>query len=73
MITLYTLPSCVQCESTKRLMAKKLINFTEVRLQEDPQAMEMVKGMGYTAAPIVMAGERHWSGFRPDLIESLAA
>jgi glutaredoxin-like protein NrdH len=54
-------------------MARHMIEYTEVKLQDDPQAMQMVKGMGYTAAPIVMAGESHWSGFRPDLIESLAA
>ena len=73
MVTLYTLPACVQCDATKRFMKRHLIDFEEVRLQEDPGAMEIVKGMGYTAAPIVVAGERHWSGFRPDLIESLAA
>lgn len=73
MVTLYTLPACVQCDSTKKLMARHLIDYNEVKLQDDPEAMQMVKGMGYTAAPIVMAGERHWSGFRPELIESLAA
>ena len=73
MVTLYTLPSCVQCDATKRFMKRHLIDYEEVQLQETPEAREMVKGMGYTAAPLVVAGERHWSGFRPDLIESLAA
>lgn len=73
MVTLYTLPSCVQCDATKRYLQRNFIDYEEVKLQEAPEALEMVRGMGYTAAPIVMAGERHWSGFRPDLIESLAA
>ena len=73
MVQLYTLPACVQCESTKRLLNRNLIEFEEIKLQDDPQALEMIKGMGYTAAPVVMAGERHWSGFRPDMIESLKA
>jgi glutaredoxin-like protein NrdH len=73
MVTLYTLPACVQCDATKRFLKRHLIDFEEVQLQEDPGAMQMVKGMGYTAAPVVVVGERHWSGFRPDLIESLAA
>lgn len=73
MVTLYTLPACVQCEATKRLFKRHFIEYEEVQLQDAPEAMQMVKGMGYTAAPIVVAGERHWSGFRPDLIESLAA
>lgn len=72
-VTVYTLPSCVQCDSTKRYLQRNLIEFEEVKLHETPEALEMIKGMGYTAAPVVMAGERHWSGFRPDLIGSLAA
>lgn len=73
MVQLYTLPACVQCESTKRMFNRNLIEFEEIKLQDDPQALEMIKGMGYTAAPVVMAGETHWSGFRPDMIEALKA
>lgn len=73
MVKLYTLPACVQCDATKRYLQRNFIEYEEIKLQEAPEALEMVRGMGYTAAPIVMAGEKHWSGFRPDLIESLAA
>lgn len=73
MVQLYTLPACVQCDATKRMMKRNLIEFEEIALQDDPQALEMIRGMGYTAAPVVMAGESHWSGFRPDMIDSLKA
>jgi len=35
--------------------------------------MEIVKTMGYTAAPIVVAGDSHWSGFRIDRLDTLKA
>lgn len=72
MVVVYTLPSCVQCESTKKLLKKNDIPFETVDLSLDEAAMEMVKGLGYAAAPVVVAGDKHWSGFRPDMISSLA-
>lgn len=73
MVQLYTLPSCVQCDATKRYMQRNLIDFEEIKLQEAPGALEKVREMGYTAAPVVMAGDSHWSGFRPDMIDTLKA
>lgn len=29
--------------------------------------------LGYLQAPVVVAGNDHWSGFRPDRIKALAA
>lgn len=72
-ITVYTNPSCVQCEQTKKYMDSKEIAYAVVDLSENPEAMEMVMGMGYKAAPVVIAGEDSWSGFRPDIISKLAA
>jgi glutaredoxin-like protein NrdH len=31
----------------------------------------MIQALGYTAAPVVIAGEEHWSGFKMDKILSL--
>ena len=28
--------------------------------------------LGYLQAPVVVAGDSHWSGFRPDRIKELA-
>lgn len=72
MVIVYTLPSCVQCDSTKRVLTKNAIEYQEVDLTQDEQAMEYVKSLGYNAAPIVVAGDEHWSGFRPDRLSSLA-
>ena len=72
-ITVYTNPSCIQCEQTKKYLTSKELAYDVVDLSENPEAMEMVMGMGYKAAPVVIAGDSHWSGFRPDIIAKLAA
>ncbi len=72
MVTVYTLPACVQCESTKKYLKNKDVPFEVVDLSEDAAAMELVKGLGYQAAPVVIAGDDHWSGFRPDKLSTLA-
>lgn len=72
MVTVYTLPACVQCDSTKRLLTRNSIEYQEVDLSQDADAMAMVRGLGYTAAPIVVAGDDHWSGFRPDKLATLS-
>ena len=72
MVVVYTLPACVQCESTKKLLKKNDIAFETVDLSQDETAMTMGKELGYSAAPVVVAGDKHWSGFRPDMISSLA-
>jgi glutaredoxin-like protein NrdH len=72
-VTVYTLPACVQCDSTKRMLQRNDIDYQEVDMSQDPVALEMVKTMGYTAAPVVVAGDDHWSGFRLDRIQALSA
>jgi glutaredoxin-like protein NrdH len=72
-VTLYTLPSCVQCDSTKKVLQKNEIPYNEIDLSVDDSAMEMVKALGYASAPVVFAGEDHWAGFRPDKLSALAA
>ncbi|MGO2660501.1 glutaredoxin-like protein NrdH [Mycetocola reblochoni] len=71
-ITVYTKPSCVQCNATYRALDSKGIEYDILDLSQDEQALEDVKALGYLQAPVVITGEDHWSGFRPDKIEELA-
>lgn len=73
MIIVYSKPACVQCTATTREMDKKGINYEYIDLTKDSDAMETVKGLGYMQAPVVVAGDDHWAGFRPDKIEALAS
>lgn len=72
MIIVYSKPACVQCVATTRELERKGIPYKYVDLTEDVTAMNTVKGLGYMQAPVVVAGEDHWSGFRPDKIGMLA-
>ncbi|MGI3163507.1 glutaredoxin-like protein NrdH [Pseudooceanicola sp. 200-1SW] len=70
-ITVYSKPACVQCTATTRALEARGIDYAVVDLTEDAEAMTRVTEMGYRQAPVVIAGEEHWSGFRPDLIGRL--
>ncbi len=72
-ITVYTKPSCVQCNATYRALDSKGIEYEIHDLSEDPVALEQVKALGYLQAPVVVTDEDHWSGFRPDKIDELAS
>ena len=39
---------------------------------QDSIAMQKVTALGYRQAPVVIAGEDHWAGFRPDMIGRLS-
>ncbi|NKX56191.1 glutaredoxin-like protein NrdH [Arthrobacter mobilis] len=71
-VTVYTKPSCVQCNATYRALDKKGIEYQSVDLSQDPAALERVRALGYMQAPVVVTDQGHWSGFRPDKIEELA-
>ncbi|UTT41335.1 glutaredoxin-like protein NrdH [Glutamicibacter mishrai] len=73
MVTVYSKPSCVQCNATYNALNKKGIAFVKVDMSQDLEALELVKGLGYWKAPVVVTDDDHWSGFRPDKIEGLAA
>ncbi len=70
-VTVYTLPSCVQCDSTKKYLDRKGIIYETVDLSQDPQAMDRVRELGYTQAPVVEFDTRHWSGFRMGELDGL--
>lgn len=72
-ITVYTKPSCVQCNATYRALDNKGIEYKILDLSVDETALEAVKALGYLQAPVVITDEDHWSGFRPDKINALAA
>lgn len=71
MITIYSLPACVQCDSTKRYLSKNGVEFTEVNMAENTSALEEIRELGYTQAPVVVAGDTSWSGFRLDSLQKL--
>ena len=72
-VTVYTKPACVQCRATYKALEKNGIPYDVVDLTEDAEARNLVMALGHLQAPVVIAGDEHWSGFRPDRISALAA
>ena len=70
-ITVYSKPSCVQCNATYRALDGAGLDYEVVDVTEDAAAYEYVKSLGYLQAPVVVAGDEQWSGFRPDRIAEL--
>ena len=76
-ITIYTTPACGQCKLTKNWWKRKgITNYNEVNLEEHPQHLPAIRELGYQRAPVVIVNddddtrnEKHWYGFRPDLLE----
>lgn len=72
MITVYTKPACGQCIATYAALDKQGLTYDVVDITQDPEARDYVMALGYLQAPVVVAGEEHWSGFRPERIKGLA-
>lgn len=71
-VTVYSKNQCQQCDATYRALDRKGIEYTVVNVVEDPDAKAYVESLGYLQAPVVVAGDTHWSGFRPDMVLQLA-
>lgn len=76
-VTVYSTPTCVQCKATYRALDDHAIAYRVVDVSQVQAAREYVTDeLGYSSAPVVVDDaddENHWTGFRPDLIERLAA
>jgi glutaredoxin-like protein NrdH len=53
------------------MLDRQSLEYSVVDLSTDENALEMVKSLGYSSAPVVIAGDIHWSGFRLDKIKSI--
>lgn len=70
-VTVYSKPSCVQCNATYRALESAGIAYSAVDVSTNDDALAYIKSLGYAQAPVVVAGAEHWSGFRPDKIADI--
>ena len=70
-VTVYSKPNCPQCTQTKKKWEQKGIAFEVIDISQDKKAAQTVNDLGYRQVPVVVSGEKHWSGFRPDLLSAL--
>lgn len=54
MVTFYTKNNCMQCKFAKMFLESKNVEFKEINVDEDPEALEFLRSEGYMAMPVVM-------------------
>ena len=72
-ITVYSKSHCPQCDATYCALDKQGVSYEKIDVTQDAESLAFIRGLGYRQAPVVVAGEDHWSGFRPDRIKAVAA
>lgn len=77
-ITVYTLPNCIQCNQTKKVLDKLELKYDVVDASTNEEAYNFItEELGYKAAPVVVVRDEngnvsdHWSGFNPEQISEL--
>lgn len=71
MITVYTKPSCVQCDQTKRFLDRNNISYSTVDITEDQEAFDKIISLGFKSAPVVITDNDSWAGFNPSKLAKL--
>ena len=76
-VTVYSKPSCIQCEMTKMWLKQNDIPFEAVDIEANPGALELLKHYGYSSLPVVAIDDelsdesKTWSGFQIEKLEAL--
>ena len=70
-ITVFTRPACGPCLATKRALDKQGLDYDVIDISVDDEGRDDVMSLGYLQAPVVVVGDEHWSGFRPERIKAL--
>ncbi|MGT2744974.1 glutaredoxin-like protein NrdH [Streptococcus phocae subsp. phocae] len=71
MITLYSKNNCMPCKMTKKFLEQHQADFQEINLDEHPEKIDHVRGLGFTSAPIIESDDVVFSGFQPAKLKEL--
>ena len=67
-ITVYSKPNCKACNFTKKYLNDKGIEFKEIDVFKDDEALAMLRDKGFSQMPVVsIEGEFH-TGFQPNVL-----
>ncbi|MGM9892007.1 glutaredoxin family protein [Limosilactobacillus sp.] len=75
-VRIFTKQFCPGCRMTEQLMTQEGIDYQEVDVTNDHQALTALRELGYASLPVVVVDDHGtvtgWTGFRPDKIKQLA-
>ncbi|MBJ6745403.1 glutaredoxin-like protein NrdH [Streptococcus sp. 121] len=72
MVTVYSKNNCMQCRMTKKFLEDNHISYEEINLDLEPEYIDTVKEMGFSAAPVIVTPNGSFAGFQPDRLKELA-
>jgi glutaredoxin len=62
MDTVHSQPGCHSCEHTEAYLAANNVSLTDKNIRNDPAALKEFDALGCQGTPVVVAGDKHWSG-----------
>ena len=68
MIIVYSKPNCMACNFSKKYLEDKGVEFKEINVFEDAEALAMLRDKGFSQMPVVDVGGEFHTGFRPDVL-----
>lgn len=74
MITVYSKPNCELCEMTKEFLKVHYVEFEEINVEENEEALELIQQHGFKRLPVVTRNNSFdfaFSGFQIDLLDEL--
>lgn len=73
-VTVYSKPSCIQCEMTKMYLDQNKIKYKTVDVFETKGVLEKIKSYGFKGMPAVVLDDNFdnvWVGYNLDRLEEL--
>lgn len=70
-IIIFSKNNCMQCKMTKKLLDKEGADYQEINIDERPDMIDYVKDLGFSAVPVVKAGDIIFSGFQPAKLKEI--
>ncbi|ASZ75704.1 glutaredoxin-like protein [Enterococcus phage phiSHEF5] len=74
MITVYTKNNCMSCKMTKRKLQELGVNYKEINVDENLEALEYLMECGFRSLPVVFnenGAPMVTGGFAPNILEKL--
>ncbi|HEL9598514.1 TPA: glutaredoxin-like protein NrdH [Streptococcus suis] len=71
MVTIYSKNDCVQCKMSKKFLDQHNVAYKEINLDEQPEFIDHVKNLGFSAAPVIETENEVFSGFQPTKLKAL--
>lgn len=76
MITVYTKNNCMPCKMTKRKLQELGVNYKEINVDENLEALEYLMECGFRSLPVVFnsnGAPMVTGGYAPNILETIVS